>query len=249
MSLHEALHELFIIDQQFQGLEGRLSGAKAHVRGQQAKIDALQAQIDETTDKMKHTQAHEANLENEANAVEERVTHLREQMNSAKTNKEYSAFLVEVNTLKADKSKLEEEAIKQFDIIDGLKNELEELEEKLAEQNRIKEIADKELAQREAEVADQLAQVTEKRARAAEQVPVDALAIFEKLIETADGEPMAKVVQEDPRRMEYICDGCYIQIPPELVNRLFTTDTLIRCSTCTRILYLDSEMKAKAGAK
>lgn len=244
MSLQTALQELYLVDQQVRGLESRADGARRQVQVQQAKIAQLQQQIKELNDQLKAAQAAEANHENEANTVEARITKLRDQMNSAKTNKEYSAFLVEVNTLKAEKSKFEDKALEIMGNIDKLKAQIQQVTEKIAEQEKIKKVADADLAARTAEVADRLVQTKAKRVEAAAKVPADALKVFDQLLHSMDGEALAPVHQEDKRVMEFTCGGCFIVIPAERVNKLYRhPDELVHCPNCSRILYLESDMK------
>jgi len=243
MALNDALRQLHTVDQQLRGLESRLEGARRHVRAQQTKLDQLKQQEAELQDQLRHAQTSVASMENEIASADEKIERLREQMNSVKTNKEYSAMLVEVNTLKADRSKLEEKALEEMSRVDALKSELEQVQSKIADQQRIKDHADKELADREAEVGDRLAELKTEREQAASHVPAEALQVFDRLAETYEGEAMAPVIEEDRRRMEYTCGGCYMQIPVEKVNLLVSSDDLVRCSSCARILYFESELK------
>lgn len=249
MAINDTLHALFLVDQQVRGLESRLDGARRHVRVQQIKIDQLNQQCEEIQTQLKQAQAHAGNLENEIDSVDQRINKLRDQMNTAKTNKEYSTFLVEVNTFKADKTKHEDQLLEQMSRVEGFQAELQAIEQQLAEQRRIKEVADKDLQERTAEVGDQLNALKAEREKAAGVVPPELLGVFERLAETYDGEAMAPVIEEDRRRMEYTCGGCYIQIPVEKVNVLATQDVLVRCPSCTRILYLENELKASMAGK
>jgi predicted nucleic acid-binding Zn-ribbon protein len=250
MSLNDALRELFLVDQQVRGLSRGLDSAKAHARGQQAKIDQLNRQLTELSGQLRQTQATEQNFENDANAIDARINRLREQMNSAKTNKEYSAFLVEVNTLKADKAKIDERALELLGQIDTFKAKIADLKTRLAEQEKIKAMADEDVKRRQAEVGDQLARLKAQRDEAASKVAPTELAIFERLADSMDeGEAMAPVNQEDPREMEFTCGGCYMSIPVERVNQLVTHDKMVRCTSCTRILYLSNEVKESMGIR
>lgn len=249
MSKYEALHELYLVDQQVRGLQSRLDSASTHVRAQNNKLDALHKQLADLTDQHRLAQATEANLENEVKSIEQRIAKLRDQMNSAKTNKEYSAFLVEVNTFKADKSKIEERALELLGESDKLAERMAQLKAQVEDQQKIKAHAEAELEKRRAEVGEDLDKLKAKRQSAAAAVPGDALAVFEKLADDTDGEPMAPVEQDDPRRMEYNCGGCFMGIPVEVVNRLATQDNIVLCTSCGRILYLAKTMREAMGIK
>ena len=247
MTLNDALRQLFLVDSQLRGLDSRLSGARRHVKAQTAKINQLQQQNSELTEQLKQAQAHAATLDNDIAAANQRIDHLRDQMNTVTTNKEYSAMLVEVNTLKADRGKIEDQALEVMGQVDTYKAEFKGLTEAMEEQAKIKQIADQELTERTAEVSEQLDELRRKRDAAAKEIPLDTLQIFDRLAETYEGEAMAAVIEEDRRRLEYVCGGCYMQIPVEKVNKLANGDDVVRCTSCTRILYLESELKEAIG--
>ena len=249
MSLQESLYELYVVDQRVRGLEGRLEGAQRHARTQQAKLDRLDQQLSELRDQLRHDRAAEATLESEAEGMEERIGRLRDQMNTARNNKEYSARLVEVNTLKTEKGKLEERALELMSRIEEFGARVEAVEAERAEQEKVVALAEGKLADRQAEVGDQLDDARSQREEAAKAVPADELAVFDRLAESLDGEAMAPVEQEDPRRTEFTCGGCYMGIPVDVVNRLFAQDKLIRCTSCSRILYPGKQVREAMGGK
>jgi hypothetical protein len=249
MTKYDALHELYLVDQQVRGLQSRLDAASTHVRAQTNKLDALKKQLTDLADQHRQAHASEANLENEIKSIEQHINKLRDQMNSAKTNKEYSAFLVEVNTFKADKARIEERALELLGESDKLAERMNQLKVQVEDQQKVKTHAEGELEKRRAEVGEDLDRLKAKRQTAAAAVPGDALAVFEKLADDTDGEPMAPVEQDDPRRMDYNCGGCFMSIPVEVVNRLATQDNLVLCTSCGRILYLAAPMKQAMGIK
>lgn len=248
MGLTQDLYDLHIIDQQVRGLSRGMNLAAAHVKSQSNKLEELRRQKAELEDQLRHARAAAGNLENDSNAAEERIEKLRTQMNSAKTNKEYSTFLVEINTLKLEKGKLEEQALELMGKADALKGQVEAVSVRVAEQEKVRALAEEELGRRRAEVGDQLEQVKTKRISAARALPADVLAAFEKLAESTDGEAMADVSREDPRS-DYMCGGCYMALPIERVNLLATTDKMVRCPSCSRILYLASETREALAGK
>lgn len=249
MALNELLKELFLVDQQVRGLESRLTGARTHVNAQQIKINQLTEQHTTLDTRLKHVQVTESGFEKDATGFETRINELRDRMNNATTNKEYSAMLVEINTLKTEKAKVEEQAIELMGQVEQLKAEVAEVEAKIAEQEKIKAHGEAELESRTAEVADQLEQLKQKRRVAAEAVPEQALGVFEKMADALDGEAMAPVEQEDPRRLEFNCGGCYMAIPMEQVNKLGSSDTLVQCTSCRCILYLSDELRGSLAGK
>jgi predicted nucleic acid-binding Zn-ribbon protein len=243
MTLHDALHALFLLDQQVRGLQSRLDSAAQHVRAQEIKIQQLTGQLNELTQLHQQTKAAESTLEGEADAIEVRIEDLRDKMNSANTNKEYSAFLVEVNTLKVDKDEKEDGALALISKIEELAEKVSEANNRIVEQTRVKSVADQELTSRTDEVGEQLEELRRKRDKAATDVPEKPLSIFNKVANDLDGEAMAPVMQEDSRYLDFTCGGCYLSIPAEIVNRLYGQTDVVQCTSCQRILFIEKELR------
>lgn len=237
MGLTHNLYELFLIDQQVRGLSRGLNAAGNLLKTQQTKLQQLQRQLAEITDQLRHADASAANAENDSNSIELRIQKLRDQMNSAKNNKEYSAMLVEVNTIKLDKGKAEEVALQHIQKAEQLKAHQEQVKAQIVEQEKLCVHAEQQVAGRRSEVGAQLDEVKARRAVAAQQVPAESLALFDKLSNATEGEAMAEVTHED-KFDDYHCGGCFMALPMETVNQLGSSDRIIRCTSCTRILYL-----------
>jgi len=245
MSLQQKLRELFVLDQQVRGLESRFEAASRR-RGAQTRLrDQLKTQYTELSQQLKQTQATAHNLETQVGELDARIARQREQMNSVHSNKEYSALLVEVNTLKVEKSKLEDAALAEMQRVDALKAEAEALESKIADREKLMGQADAEVQAARAEVGQRLDEAIAKRDAARAELPAEALAAFDRNAEAYDGESLAEVEEQNRRSMEYACGGCFIQIPVERVNTLMTRpDQLVICPSCSRILYLGDELRS-----
>ncbi len=250
MPLQDQLYDLFLLDQQVRGLRTRLDAATRRLGAQSNKLDQLRQQQTELSDQVKHGQAEVSSLEHEASDLDERVKKLREQMNNVRNNKEYSAMLVEVNTFKDEKGKLEDQALEKMGEVDATGQRLAEVQAQVTDQVKLVELAQAEVQSSKDEVGDQLADATAKREIAADQIPSDRLAQFERLADNYDGETLGEIEEQDRRRREYTCGGCYMELPIERVNALMMKpDELVTCPSCNRFLYIKQELKAEIGAK
>ncbi|WP_432797195.1 zinc ribbon domain-containing protein [Poriferisphaera sp. WC338] len=250
MSLQENLYELFLLDQQLRGLRSRLDAALRRQAAQQRKLGQLVQQSTEIGDQLRHQQAHAATMEKQSDEIETRITEARNNMNAVTNNKEYSALLVEVNTLKIDKSKAEDEALESINAVEESTKKFEELNEQSDQQRKLVENSEKDVKEAREAVGDRLDQVQAERDTAAGKIPADTLATFERLIYEHDGEAMAEVELQDTRRKEYICGGCFIQLPIERLNSIIIKpDAITSCPTCGRILFLKEDAKVTLGGK
>ncbi|MHC4969170.1 MAG: zinc ribbon domain-containing protein [Planctomycetota bacterium] len=244
MSLTEDLVNLFEIDAQVRGLRRRLDSAERYLAAQTRHGDELDAQRLELEARHRQIQAKIANLEGETAALDQRLEKLRNELNTATTNKQYSAVLTELNTAKDARSELEDLVLQEMERIDENQQQRADLEQELAERGRVKALAEEQLQQRHEEVGERLAELEAEREVAATAVPQHALRIFDELAEAYDGEPMSSIEEIDRRHREYACGACRIHIPFQTVSALLSSgDTLVRCTACDRIMYLQDETR------
>lgn len=249
MSIHQQLMQLFLLEKQVRGLRSRLDQAARRVKVISVRMEDLRRQLAGLDQQQKQTRAVASQFEGEAKDMELRETRLREQMNSVKTNKEYQAMLVEVNTLKIERGKVEEKALTQLTKVDELASLIAEIKAKIDEQLVLLNSANSELAASDAEVRERLDAVTAEHVEACGLIPAELLKTFRRLAEAYDGEVMASVEEVNRRRREYNCGGCFMQIPLERVNVLLSgSEQIATCPSCGRLLYVGDALKIKDEA-
>jgi len=249
MSLQEKLYQLFLLEKQVRGMQSRFESADRRLNVLTKKLAQLTQQHLELSQQHKATRAHAQLLEADSQGVEGKIAALRAQMGEVHTNKEYSALLVEVNTLKNDQGKIEEDALTELERVEQIDAELKALVENIEQQKKLVAGAESELAKHESEVGAELESLTTQRDAAAADVPLDVRDLFNRMSDATDGEAMAAISEEDRRNLEYCCGGCYMQLPVECVNRLLTrANELTTCPSCSRILFVDQDLRSTMSA-
>lgn len=249
LPLQDQLLAYFRLDQRVRAMRSRLDAAMRRQTAQERRLAQLQQQSKELDAQYKQAQAHAATLESEASERQAKTDMLRERMNSVTSNKEYSALLVEVNTGKIEQGKLEESAIAAMTRSDELKEQAEGLAGQVADQSRLVETSKQDVVEAREEVGEQLDTLAAERDAAAEPISPSAKKLYDRLVLVHDGEAMAGIEEQNKRRMEYTCEGCYTMIPVETVNALITRpNEAIACSNCERILYMPEAIREALGA-
>jgi len=244
MSLTDDLVNLSQIDAQVRGLRRRLDSAERYLAAQTRQSNELDAQCRELEARHRQIQAKIGNLEGEMAALDERLEKLRNELNAATTNKQYSAVLTELNTAKDARSELEDLVLQEMERVEENQQRRAELDQELAERLRVKAHAEEQLRQRHDEVGHRLSELEGERDVAAAAVPQHALRIFDELAEAYDGEPISSIEEIDRRRREYACGICRIHIPFQTVSALLSSgDELVRCTACGRIMYLQEDTR------
>ena len=238
----EGLLRLQSVERQLTDVRSRLKTRKNAVAAQQRRIDQLRSDFDAMHAKSLARRKDADRLELDLQQREAEVSKLRTALNTAKTNKEYAAILTQINTLKADNAKLEEEALKVMQDVDAIRTEGESLRGKMeAEEKRLAEIESTHAAEVE-RLSGLMNELTAQRTSAAAEVPSEVLALFNRIAENYDGDAMA-VIEVQGRRPphEYVCGGCFMSLNAEHANVLRTRDEIRRCDNCGRILYLETD--------
>ena len=224
MTVTAKLLRVFRVDQQLRGLKSRLNAAERFLAEQQRLLAEIDAKHQASQSLAKQLKVGVSTDEHEAAAVEARMAALREQMNAARTNKEYAAFLSELNALKARKDEAEKSELEKMESLQKAELELTGTDSKRDERVKI------------------VAKAQAERDERATDVPKDALKAYEDLSRLREDETMAQIEVLDHRAHEYTCSSCQMTLPVETLNHV-VKGNFVRCSACQCILFSDEEIE------
>ncbi len=189
----DTLLNLYRVDSQVRALRHRLESAKRNLQAQTRLLETADQQLQELSSHQRQIQATIGNLESEVAGIDQRLEKLRTELNSAVTNKQYSAVLTELNTVKLDRGGLEDRILQDMERIEEFDQQFAEIESKRGDRAKVCDAARHELEEREAEVGDRLTELGTERDAAAAEVPGAELAVFNEMADCYDGEAMAPI--------------------------------------------------------
>lgn len=244
-----ALVKLYHADLALREAQGRLDSASKNVRIQERRASDLNEKLRLAQQQLKEHQAKAGNVDLDIKTRDERIEKLRTQQANAKNNKEYQAFLVEINTEKVDKTKSEEELMKLMEANEKAQASIKDLTTQLeAEQAK--------LATMRSEIGDTVARLKAEveslrpaREEAAAAAPPRARQEFDRLADRFEGEALSALSRPDPRREEYVCSACNMDLVVDVYNRLHTKDELVFCPSCRRMLYIPADLPPEIAVK
>ncbi len=137
MSVTLQLLKLFRLIKQLRGLRSRLDGAEKFLAQQKAQLKEIDDKKNLSGAADQAAPATQGNDEGEAARIELRINTLRDQMNSMKTAKEYSAAVNELNNYKEAKTKSEESALEAMTKIEQLEGQLAEQKKQRDDRNKL----------------------------------------------------------------------------------------------------------------
>jgi len=188
---------------------------------------SLQSEEQAIDELKKKYRAYESDVQQNLTKIAKSQNKLR----SVKTNKEYQSSLKEIEDLEKINSKLEDEMLEFLEQIEHAENILKE------RKVRYSEIVDQ--TKREKEAINQDAEQSRHKLtrleidRNAMSTDLDSglLGIFER-VKAKQADSVAIVEVKDA-----VCQGCNLNIPPQMYNELQRCDNLKNCPNCERIIY------------
>jgi uncharacterized protein len=235
----QALFALQEIELQIVDIRRQLARQDRRVAAQQKKLKSAQEAIETERLNLRRSQVHFDELDVDIKGRSTNIERLREHLNAVRTNKDYAAFLSKMNTEKADVSKLEAKAMEAMQGLEIRKKALAEQEQAaLADQEKLDELQ-AQLRQAGDSFSGRLSQLERQRDEAAQSLGEEIATLFTRLSERYEGEVLAEVERTNPRRDEFICAGCHMSLRVEVANMLKSSDEIVTCKSCGRILFMD----------
>jgi uncharacterized protein len=148
-----------------------------------------------------------------------------------KTNKEYSAALLEIEEIKQEKAQNEEEILALMEAQERLTLEMREAEARHKERETQARQDDAVLRKKLEAVEAELTGVRGERNTRARELPQGILTDYERILKARAGVAVAQV------NASAICGGCRVSIRPQALQELRVARELMRCESCGRYLY------------
>lgn len=237
-NLQEQMRQLFAlqtVDKEIYGLKAELEEKPRQIEELQKKFEEKKANLKALEDKSKHIQVKRKEKEVELAAKEDAIKKSQVQLYQIKKNEEYQAKLKEINGLGADKSVLEESILKFFDETDAVNKEIEKEKTVLAEEEKKFNQQKKEVDDRIREVNDRMAVLESNRNQITPNIEKKVLAQYERILKNRAGLALVPIKNG-------ACQGCFLNLPPQVINEIKMKKSLVVCEACARILFLEEEL-------
>ena len=154
----------------------------------------------------------------------------RMRMNRIKNIKELQALQREIDQIKQSNSELEEDLIRILEEIDRTKTELKVKEEEAAMLQGQWQQRQEEMQLKISGIDQLVSEAHTLRKTIASQIAGELISRYELIFARRGGSAVVEVAGG-------ICQGCYMNIPPQLWNEIIKSEKVNLCPSCQRILY------------
>jgi predicted nucleic acid-binding Zn-ribbon protein len=203
------------------------------------KATTTQAQLETARARIKQIESDRKRLELDVGVKKQQIEKYANQQLQTRKNEEYRALAHEIETCKADITKIEDQEIVLMEQAEETQKEATRLARENDEAKKLGESQTAQLEQREQNLRKELAEIQAGRAALAAAVDESARARYERL-SRSKGENVVVGVHHG------VCGGCHMKLPPQILVTCQGDKEIVACPNCGRILYYTRDM-ALAG--
>ena len=218
------------IDQKIAGLQKQISEIPQKIQSFQEELQRLKQAYQNSVIHSQELAKQRRTYEGEVDMMRSRLSKLKDQLMSVKTNKEYTAMLHEIQ---GAENQIRSEEDKILDIME----EMETLEKELKSSNNMLGIrtAEPQASIQECELSVPaleagVAKLHEEKALMEARVESELLARYRRIAELKKGIALAEAKDE-------LCTACHVRIRPQVYADLLHTENIYACDSCSRILF------------
>jgi hypothetical protein len=165
---------------------------------------------------------------------EGKITKYNVQLNSIKTNKEYSTLISEIGSKKADMSILEDEILNTMSRLEIANQEYEKVTKELRNEeeslNDLIKSVDADIKEADIEIE----KIKNEQKKYIDLLDEHSLKNYNRLSNIKGGNAIVPVIGN-------VCGGCSMNVTTQTLNELMGGEDLVFCRSCSRILYLDEK--------
>lgn len=229
------LVELQTIDVEIYQFKRELEEKPRLLEESHRKYEEKKSGLKALEEKLKALQVERKSKELDLQASEIDLVKANSQLGLLKTNKEYQAKLTEIESLKADKSVVEEKILLLYDEVDSTSAAINKEKGFLTEEEKKYLTQKKQIEDTIAAIKEKLKILRDVRTQITPNVEKIFLSRYERILENKGGLAIAAVKGNS-------CGGCFMSITDQMINEIKIHERLVSCEMCARILYLEDDL-------
>lgn len=231
------LIEMQTVDSEIYSLQSEKDAKPEEIKKLDMSFEEKKKHLAELEKKLLDLQKQRKERELDLAVKEDQIKKNQMQLYQLKTNKEYAAMLKEIDGVKADISVIEDKIIGILDQADAAKKDTDKEKHNLQEEEKTINAEKNKIQIRIKEIDERLAQLKAERDRVLPGITPKIINQYERVLKSRDWLAIVKVKNN-------ACQGCYMNVPPQVINLIKMYDHLVTCGVCQRILYIDDNESA-----
>ena len=236
----QSLIELQQTDREIQRLQEEVAALPRRVAEIESKLANTKAQVEKAKATIKADESNRRKLEMDIQALQQKITKYRDQSLEVKTNEQYKALMHEVSFAEQDIRIIEDKILEGMLDVEVNEKRLKAAETELKAETAEIEKEKTEARRRTAEDEAQLSEHNAKRNQLRGAVAADLLRHYDRVLK------LRRTALAEAR--DHKCSACQLMLRPQVYNDVRTTEHIIICDSCQRILYYVPPAEGEAAA-
>ncbi|BDD89251.1 zinc ribbon domain-containing protein [Desulfofustis limnaeus] len=228
-----------IIEQlvELQEIDLKIDQIDNDIKAEQEELDQRIAELEQRQNRIGEQEARITELEKERRTLEDEMTdkiaHVKERqskMMQVQTSREQTALLKEIEDAKKNAKENEDKIV-------AIMEEVERLNASMTEEKNLLKAEKELLTEAREKVSGAIDDLNKgkktklnRREKQAEAINGSMIRKYELLRSRRSGLAIVNVLQG-------VCQGCFMNLPPQQFNRLLRGDQILECPSCQRLLY------------
>ena len=237
----QILASLQTVDREIKQHHGKKQGLLGELQAKEQEIQIKKRELVILSSALAETEKLRQEMDRVFQDEGKKATDRRMRMNRIKNSKELMALQREIDLIKQGNSEREEELIKLMEETDRANSEIKGKEEELAKLQAEWDREQEELRSQITGIDQAVSEAATRRQTIAAQIAGDLISRYELIFSRRGGTAVVEVTGG-------ICQGCYMNVPPQLWNEIIRSEKVHLCPSCQRILHYKPAEEAVKSA-
>jgi hypothetical protein len=203
-------------------IPGQVASAQKELERKKGKLNALQEELE-------YLKKQRSQLEQDAKAEADNMAKTKIKLPTVKTNKEYTAILLETDAIQAKITEIEDKELEVMELLDAKEQEIPGLEAEFkGEEDQFNQYKQKKEAE-QARGQKELEEAQAQRVTLVQGIDPKFVAHYDKIRKARDNLAVVSVKGET-------CQGCHQNLQPQVALEVRTGIKVHQCQSCDRFL-------------
>ena len=230
----QTLINLQAIDTRIAGLEADAARLPREIAAIHAAVEEARKQAEQAKTRLDAARKDQRAKEKDLEVVQAKRSKNEARLYEVKTNKEYSAVLIEIEEIKQEKARMEEEVLVLMEAQERLTGDIREADGRFKQRESEGRSQEATLKEQLRGIEADLTGVRTERKELATKLPANILADYDRILRARSGLALVPVTKPN------FCGACRMTITPQRLQELRAQSSLIPCESCGRYIYWPS---------
>ena len=234
--------QLQSVDHRISALEKEVAALPKHIAVIEKALESHLRRLEADKAALSANQKDRKKMEGDIQMHEQKISKLKDQMLSVKTNEQYRAFQNEIDFIQKEIRKAEDRILELMAESELLEGNVKTADAALKEEKKQVEAEKTRARERTAADQAQLDQLRAQREEAAAKLPPPALTTYDRVRKKWHGSVVGEAIGGR-------CSACQIVIRPQYMQELKRGDQMMMCESCGRFLYYNPPVNVEDGTR